>query len=91
MLYCGSYVEEKRFLYVIYNFHPQPQELALPKLPEKMKWFWKIDTFQKDSVLTEAKAIAEKEKMIKIPERTMVLLIGEQECKDGDVESGRTF
>ena len=29
--------------------------------------------------------------MIKIPERTMVLLIGEQECKDGDVESGRTF
>ena len=25
------------------------------------------------------------------PERTVVLLIGEQECKDGDVESGRTF
>ena len=91
MLYCGSYVEEKRFLYVIYNFHPQPQELALPKLPEKMKWFWKIDTFQKDSVLTGVKAIEEKEKMIKIPERTVVLLIGEQECKDGDVESGRTF
>ncbi len=79
MLYCGSYVEEDHFLYVIYNLHPQDQELALPKLPEKMKWFQKIDTSRKDSVLTEPEGISKKEKMIKIPARTIVLLAGEQE------------
>ncbi len=91
MLYCGSYVEEDHFLYVIYNFHPQPQELALPKLPEKMRWIRKIDTSQKDSVLTVPEMIGKNEKLIKIPERTIVLLTGEEECKDRNVESGRTF
>lgn len=79
MLYCGNYVGEDHFLYVLYNLHPQSQELALPKLPEKMKWFRKIDTSLKDSVCVERKEIDKKEKMIEIPERTVVLLIGEQE------------
>ena len=89
MLYCGSYVGEERFLYVMYNLHPQEQELALPKLPGKMKWHKRIDTSLKDSILEESELTEEKLKMIKIPARTIILLIGRGAITD--VESGRTF
>ena len=78
MLYCGSYVEEKRFLYVVYNLHPQEQELALPKLPEKMKWHKKIDTCSKNSIVEET-YIGQKEKTITVPGRTIMVLTGEEE------------
>ena len=79
MLYCGSYVQEKRFLYVLYNMHPQKQQLALPKLPENMRWLKMIDTSLKESIFQESEEIDQKEKMIEIPERSIMLLIGEQE------------
>lgn len=78
MLYCGNYVQEERFLYVIYNMHPQEQEAALPKLPEKMKWYKKIDTSAKESIFSNLEEVNRDEKMMKIPGRSIVLLIGEQ-------------
>lgn len=79
MLYCGSYVQEKHFLYVMYNLHPQAQELALPKLPEKMNWYKQIDTNLKDSIQDKKEQIGQKEKTVVVPGRTIVVLTGEEE------------
>ena len=79
MLYCGSYVKEEHFLYVMYNLHPQEQELALPKLPEKMNWYKKIDTSLKESILEEKEQIDQKKKTVTVPGRTIIVLTGEEE------------
>ena len=79
MLYCGNYAEEEKFLYLLCNFHSQEEELALPKLPQKMRWMKKIDTSLGESILPEAESLKLKEKTIKVPERSLMLLIGEQE------------
>ncbi|WP_024864736.1 alpha-amylase family glycosyl hydrolase [Butyrivibrio sp. FCS014] len=47
LLFCGLYEKEERehdYIYVVYNMHWTPQELALPKLPEGLKWEIYIDT-----------------------------------------------
>ena len=79
MLYCGSYVKEEHFLYVMYNLHPQEQELALPKLPEKMNWYKKIDTSLKESIPKEKEQIDQKKKTVTVPGRTIIVLTGEEE------------
>ena len=79
MLYCGSYVQEDHFLYVMYNLHPQEQELALPKLPEKMSWYKKIDTGLRESIVEEKVQIDQKKKTVTVPGRTIVVLTGEEE------------
>jgi glycogen operon protein len=46
MLFCGLYEKEKDspFIYVVFNMNWTPQELALPKLPEGLKWEVLSDT-----------------------------------------------
>ena len=47
MLFCGLYEKEdkeKTFIYVSFNMHWTPQEMALPKLPDGLKWKLLSDT-----------------------------------------------
>lgn len=49
VMYCGAYAEkedgsEDDFIYVIYNFHWENREAALPNLPGGKTWFKVIDT-----------------------------------------------
>lgn len=44
LMYCGMYAGQEEFLYVAYNLHWEPQEMALPFLPEGMEWQKVLDT-----------------------------------------------
>ena len=47
MLFCGLYEKENPsapFIYVSFNMHWTPQEMALPKLPDGLKWKLISDT-----------------------------------------------
>ena len=47
MLYCGKYDKEDKnspFIYVCYNMHWTNEEIALPKLPEGLRWKMISDT-----------------------------------------------
>ncbi len=47
MLFCGMYdnsAKDKPFVYVSFNMHWTSQEMALPKLPEGLKWKLLMDT-----------------------------------------------
>lgn len=44
LMYCGLYAASSEFVYVAYNFHWEPQTLALPNLPEGQGWCIKLDT-----------------------------------------------
>ena len=44
MLYCGLYEKDSPFIYVCYNFHWDPLRVALPKLPDGLKWKLISDT-----------------------------------------------
>jgi glycogen operon protein len=47
MLYCGKYdkaVKDSPFIYVCYNMHWTNEEMALPKLPDGLKWNLLSDT-----------------------------------------------
>ena len=61
MLYCGAYAKkadgsEDDFLYIGYNFGNGVCELALPKLPEKKKWYQVMNTARGNRFITEAEA-----------------------------------
>lgn len=74
-LYDEEYAEEKGFLYVVYNFHWEPHELALPQLPREMNWRQVMDTSKKESFIPrEEQIIYEKEKSFEVPPRTVVIL-----------------
>ncbi len=75
MLYCNK---EMEFLYVAYNFHPLEQELALPKLPEGMKWFKIVDTSCKESFLEEEHAVPNEKRTCLVPARSISVLIGRE-------------
>ena len=45
ILYCGKHASQNEFLYVAYNFHWEEQKLALPNLPEGLKWTVAINTY----------------------------------------------
>ncbi|MDO5344909.1 MAG: hypothetical protein Q4E91_04100 [Lachnospiraceae bacterium] len=44
LMYCGMYAGTREFVYAAYNFHWDPQTLALPNLPEGMAWSLRLDT-----------------------------------------------
>lgn len=50
LMYCGMYAEQEEFLYVAYNLHWEPQEMALPFLPEGMEWQKTMDTCVEEEV-----------------------------------------
>ncbi len=81
-MYCGDYArredgEPDDYLYVGYNMHWNPHELALPSLPEKRVWRKTFDTDREESFLGEAAEIVEG-KSIRVAPRSIVILVGRQ-------------
>ena len=67
MLFCGLYSKEdkdKDFIYVAFNMHWTPQELALPKLPDGLMWKMVSDTDSRN-LKPEKKVLPQK--LTKIP------------------------
>lgn len=86
VMYCGAYAEREDgtpddFLYVAYNFHWEPRQIALPNLPEGMTWKKIADTSD-----TEKKYFREYEgshtRNIEIGPRTIFVLTGKQEAEE---------
>ena len=48
MLFCGLYEKDEPFIYVTFNMHWTSQALALPKLPDGLKWELLKDTDPRD-------------------------------------------
>lgn len=80
MLYCKSYLQEQGFVYVMYNLHPEKQELALPKLPEHMAWHKMIDTSLEQSFCDEEQIFEKDQKTLTVPARTILVLEGRKEA-----------
>ncbi|MCI8556255.1 MAG: alpha-amylase [Lachnospiraceae bacterium] len=86
ILYAGSYVEagteekgKDDFFYVAYNMHWMPHEYALPGLPGEALWRVAVDTGIEgaDSIYQEGQEpVLEDQRMITVPERTIMVLIG---------------
>lgn len=80
LLYNGAYSGEEGMLYVAYNFHSLPQELALPKLKADMCWHLLVDTSKEESFLAEGEqTISNQERSCIIPERTIQVFWGKKE------------
>ena len=86
VLYCGAYAEkedgtEDDFLYVIYNFHWENREAALPNLPDGKTWEKVIDTsdISENGFLTENEENRGYKKKIEIGPRTIAVL---RACKE---------
>lgn len=86
VLYCGEYAQkadgtEDDFLYVIYNFHWENREAALPNLPEGKTWEKVIDTsnISENGFLTKSEDNKGYKKKIEIGPRTIAVL---RACKE---------
>ncbi|MDC7290222.1 Type II secretory pathway, pullulanase PulA and related glycosidase [Blautia schinkii] len=80
VMYCGAYAEKEDGtpddnIYVAYNFHWEPREIALPNLPEGQHWKKAADTgdLEGDGFFREQEE--EYEKTIEIGPRTIVVLL----------------
>ena len=74
LLYCGMYAECREFVYVVYNLHWNPQEIALPNLAEGMRWKKVLDT-SASSEEEETQDIKEGSKEFIIPPRCVQVLL----------------
>lgn len=85
IMYCGAYAEKADgnaddVIYIGYNFHWENREIALPNLPEKMKWKKVADTSDYDGKAFFKESEETFEKKIEIAPRTIVVLIGKLEA-----------
>lgn len=96
IMYCGAYAkrengEKDDDIYVAYNFHWEPRELALPTLPEEMKWKKIIDTSDKSGTgiyEEEQVSVLENQRVITVQPRSIVVLLSRQEReKDASMAS----
>ncbi len=81
MLYYGAYAlredgTEDDFIYVGMNFHEQPRSLALPKLPQKRRWYLAVSTAEKDMPFCEPPVLLEKKYQIEVPGQAILILVG---------------
>lgn len=81
VMYCGDYAEKEdgttdEMLYVAYNFHWESRALALPNLPEGMKWKKIADTSETGEGPYFYEHEEEYKKMIEVLPRTVVVLAG---------------
>ncbi|MDD6058445.1 MAG: alpha-amylase family glycosyl hydrolase [Clostridiales bacterium] len=75
VMYCGAYADLSEFVYVGYNFHNGPAKLALPKLPDKMKWRLVMDTARgREAFLPEGEE--QKEAQVSLKGQAIVILLG---------------
>lgn len=79
ILYAGEYMENEASFYVAYNMHWMPHEFALPGLPGEALWRIAVDTGSEGakSIYQEGQEpILEEQRMVTVPERTIMVLIG---------------
>lgn len=82
MMYCKDYCEEKgEFLFVAWNFHWMPHEIALPGAPDDISWeiIMRTDEEENGGFLEETVPVTEKS--IQVPSRTLMILTGKQDEK----------
>ena len=78
IMYCGQYAGEDDFIYVAYNMHWMEHSFALPRIPKEYSWFVALDT--ENGVYPESEQqMLENERMVRIPERTVTVLIGRKQ------------
>lgn len=80
VMYCGAYAEKADgepddFIYIAYNFHWESREIALPNLPEGLKWKKAADTGNVDNDSFFCQQEEEHMKSIEIGPRTIVVLL----------------
>ena len=81
MLYYGAYAlredgSEDDFIYIGLNFYMEPQCLALPKLPRRMRWNLAVNTANKDMPFCDPPQPVEKKHQIEVPPQSIVILVG---------------
>ncbi len=80
-MYCGDYVKKENgekddYIYVGYNFHSGLNYLALPKLPNKKKWYLVMNTLDSAKPFLEKEICLKNQQKIEIMAQTVVILIG---------------
>lgn len=81
IMYCGDYAKKEDgtnddYIYVGYNFHSGLNHLALPKLPDKKKWYMVMNTLNADAPFVEKEVCLENQQLFEIKAQTTVILIG---------------
>jgi len=81
IMYCGDYAKKEDgtnddYIYVGYNFHSGLNHLALPKLPDKKKWYMVMNTLNADAPFAEVEVCLENQQLFEIKAQTVVILIG---------------
>ncbi len=81
LLYYGAYAlredgTEDDFIYIGLNFYMEPQCLALPKLPHRLRWHPVVNTADKETPFCEVLQPVEKKHQIEVPPQAIVILIG---------------
>lgn len=89
VMYCGGYFQDKDGnkdddLYIAYNMHWNPHELALPSLPEQKVWYLTADTNTPEVFLTEENQKKISAKTVIVPPRSIIILTGKQEKRQND-------
>ena len=80
IMYCGAYEKkadgsDDDMIYVGYNFHVRQEQLALPKLPNKKKWYLCMDTARgREAFLAQEEVQATQQ--ITLERQSIVILIG---------------
>ncbi len=83
-MYSGYYAGEEGFLYIAWNFHWEEQQFALPLLPDGYAWMRVMDTSLPESFLPEeAQESLGDARMFSVPSRTVAVLEGRLQKKDG--------
>ncbi len=88
LMYCGDYAVNQDgssddYMYVAYNFHWEPHDFALPKLPEGKKWCRVLDSGGKlgEGFFLKDGRKLENQKMVEVKARSIEIYIGQQEKK----------
>ena len=71
LMYCGQYANQEEFIYAAYNFHWEPQEMALPYLPDGLRWKKVLDTCKPE----ESGENGLPERQFQIPPRCVQVLV----------------
>lgn len=85
VMYCGKYYTDKDGnrdddLYIAYNMHWNPHELALPSLPEQKGWYLTVNTNDPAGFLPEEEQKKITSKTVMVPPRSIVILTGRETC-----------
>ena len=75
VMFAGKRKEDHSddIVYVAFNAYWESQTVALPKLPNKMMWYYEINTYEDDSVIHGRVAVDDDE-LITIAPRTAIVL-----------------